>query len=162
MLDLDRVIAAIKEHQGEEFFTPTKRVPFTYQLEGKLIVISNTKFRIYFAATVKTACRLLNDGASRSTFRNNVHGPSYLRALLQDERIVGVQESVTNSVKTGRWFQALLTNNSGQWKDNVKGTSYQVRINGTNVEVKTQGHASVLITKTVARAHFYLIHCHAA
>ncbi len=174
MLDPIKVANSIIECAGQEFHTPTKHVPFTYSFNGPRIVISNTNYHINFGKNVKVACDILNAGGSRKEFRNKVQGPSYLRALLQDERIVSVQEvhkvstsnvdvpevPKTSTPNVGVWFTAELKAKGSHWTRNKVGSKFSVRKNGTHVEVvnerSTNPHSHI-IDKDTAREYFTLL-----
>jgi len=157
MLNVQIVIAAIKDHVGQEFYTPSEKLPFTYELKGSLIKVSRTDHRILFEENVTKACDLLNEDASGATFSKVVRGPSYIKALLTDERITGIP----NAVKTGQWFAAILMKEVS-WTDKGIGTQVAVRKFGPQVEVSIDGGSPIIISKSFARASLYRMDCPAA
>jgi hypothetical protein len=161
MLHVDTIIEAIANSQGQEFHTPSKGVAFTYAINGKRLDVSNTQYPINLKANVQKACDMLNEGLGWREIRKEVHGPSYIMALLTDSRITqGTKPTAVRSEperdagKIGKWYYAILQDASGLWKSNKVGARFTVRINGTKVEVKSGRGKAQIVETDVAKAHF--------
>ena len=85
---IDEVWSIIKEHEGEKFET-IKGEPFTYKADDKGIITSRTDFKLSKSDVEKVLGRVPLKGPGEIT--NDVRGPSYIWAILHDERIFNNQ-----------------------------------------------------------------------
>ena len=73
----DKIIA----HEGETFYTPSKRIPFTYVVRDDCIFVSNAPLTCNKKNNIRRAYEII-DTCSRTEFSRTIIGASYVRALL--------------------------------------------------------------------------------
>ena len=88
MVSIIEVWSRIQQHEGENFETITGR-PFTYEVDGNSIITSRTDFKLSKSDVEKVLGRVPLKGPGEIT--NDVRGPSYIWAILHDERIFNNQ-----------------------------------------------------------------------
>ncbi|MEV1144259.1 hypothetical protein [Micromonospora sp. NPDC049799] len=84
MGDVDEVWEAITKHAGQTFWT-VSGLPFHYQVDGDRLLTDRTQYWLH-RSQVKAALDLW-PVAGPGALNNVVRGPSYLYALLADQRI---------------------------------------------------------------------------
>lgn len=82
-VSMNEVWKRIKLHAGEEFYT-TRGLPFTYEIKGKFLHPSRTNFAISYANFEKA---LVFVPLKNTVTVKSVPGPSYVYAILMDQRI---------------------------------------------------------------------------
>lgn len=86
MADFERIRQRIVANQREDFRTVTG-LPFTYEIEGEVLVPSRTHYNLP-KSQVKKAFELV-PFAGPGAINSIVRGPSYVWAILHDPRIRG-------------------------------------------------------------------------
>ena len=86
-MSIDKIWNNIIKYQGEQFFTTVKKKPFSYIVNGNSIVLQNTN-RIIPRSNVERALEINSPTVSKFVGMN-LQGPSYLLAIITDNRIIG-------------------------------------------------------------------------
>ena len=83
-VDIDRVWARIKSHQGDVFHTIGGK-EFTYMVTGKVLNTSRTRYNLPKSEFAKALQHVPISGPGEIT--DLVRGPSYIWGILHDSRI---------------------------------------------------------------------------
>lgn len=86
MKRIEDVWPKILEYEGETFYTVKGR-PCSYKVVGSQIVLLNTNRNIP-KSNIERALEVANPTVSQFE-RMNLQGPSYIMAIIKDERILG-------------------------------------------------------------------------
>lgn len=86
MKNMDSVWNRLKDLQGEEFFTKTGK-PFRYSIAGDVLCVTRTEYNLTKANFGKALEVTPFDGPG--SVNALVRGPSYVWALLHDDRVRG-------------------------------------------------------------------------
>lgn len=84
MKNMNSVWNRLKDLEGEEFFTKTGK-PFSYSISGDVLCVTRTEYnltKVNFGKALEVAPF---DGPG--SVNNLVRGPSYVWALLHDDRV---------------------------------------------------------------------------
>jgi hypothetical protein len=71
-------------HEGETFYTK-KHLPFSYRIDGDYFLPSRTKYKVRKSDFEKAYAKVPFDGPGKVNW--TVRGPSYIWAVLHDQRI---------------------------------------------------------------------------
>ena len=72
----------IIDHEGETFYTPSQKKPFTYQMYDGYLIVSNAPTTQNTKANIRRGYDII-DSCTRTEFSHTIIGSSYVRALLE-------------------------------------------------------------------------------
>lgn len=85
-MDSCKVWNNIVRFQGEQFFTTSKKIPFSYIVKNNNIILQNTN-RSIPRSNIETSLNVESPTVSKLK-ELNLQGPSYLLAIITDSRII--------------------------------------------------------------------------
>ena len=85
--NIDRFWSKICENEGETFFTPKHKKPYTYTVKNDYIIINNDSRRKITKTHLEKAMLIANPIPSKLA-DEGIWGPSYVCGIITDSRIV--------------------------------------------------------------------------